>query len=409
MASALALLGACGSGQPRDPALSPSNASGASEAGVSASTPQACERSLVADAASCAPPTLSTPTLQIAVDSMHACAWRRSGPVSCWGRNGTGELGDPSLQDHALPTVVPNLHDVLQVTVGDWGLVGFSCALLADHTVSCWGANQEGQLGDGTISPYRATPAPIANLADVVEIATGSHHTCARLSNGEVRCWGMGRACGIGDGQCEDRLTPVSPYGLADVAQLALGMTFSCARKNDRTLLCWGANGDGEVGVGSQIGVLVPTQVPGLTGVVRISASNNNPCAQTADGRVFCWGVDQYGWLGNCSSTYAVTTPVEAHGVPCGGALMPGSHCVVTATNAAACWGTWSGDGSYMPHTEGAVPVPLSGIVATAGYRSLFAIGLDGRVWSWGYNESGQLGDGTTANRWTPMAIQAPP
>jgi alpha-tubulin suppressor-like RCC1 family protein len=64
-----------------------------------------------------------------------------------------------------------------------------------------------------------------------------------------------------------------------------------------------------------------------------------------------------------------------------------------------------------MPHTEGAVPVPLplGGVVATVGYRSLFAIAVDGRVWSWGFNESGQLGDGSTIDRWTPIAIPAPP
>jgi alpha-tubulin suppressor-like RCC1 family protein len=340
---------------------------------------------------------------------MHACAWRPSGPVSCWGRNATGELGDPSLQSHALPFALPQLHDVLQVTVGDWGLGGFSCALLGDHTVSCWGANQEGQLGDGTTSPYRATPAPVANLADVVEIATGNHHTCARLSNGQVRCWGMGRDCGMGDGECLDRLTPVSPAGLVDVAQLAVGMTFGCARKNDGTVLCWGSNGSGEVGVGTQTAVLVPTPVPGLSRVVRLSASSASPCAQTADGRVFCWGSDTYGWLGNCTLADAVTTPSEVRGVPCGGELMPGSHCVVTAMGSAECWGTWTGDGSSAPHTEGAVPVPLGGIVGTAGYRSLFALAADGRVWSWGYNESGQLGDGTTINRWSPVAITSPP
>ena len=377
----------------------------------------------VVDGISCTPLDPAPTDLHIAVNEFfHVCAWRTKGPVSCWGRNGSGEVGDPSLAQHTTPFVVPGISDVLQVTVGDWADSGFSCALLADHTVVCWGANDEGQLGDGTMSEhpgaprsiypayYRATPAPVVGLSDVVEIASAVNYSCARLANGEVWCWGMGRDCTLGNGTIGDAPTPVKAIGLSDVTQLALGSTFACALKADGTVYCWGANSGNEVD-DSGIAALVPTQVPGIMDVQRIAAIRTNVCAQTKDGRVYCWGG---GLLGRCAAASGNFPPGPVHGLPCGALLAPSGDCVVTTDGSTWCWGieapTKVPSYRIVPVYDAPIRIPVdAGIAATAGFGAMFLIDRDGRLWSWGRNEYGQLGNGTTTEQRMPALTSAPP
>ena len=377
----------------------------------------------VVDGVSCAPQPPVPTDLHIAgVQTVHVCAWRTKGPVSCWGRNGSGEVGDPSLAQHTTPFIVPGIADVLQVTAGDWADRGFSCALLADHTVTCWGNNDEGQLGDGTMSEYpglppsnypahyRATPAPVVGLSDVVEIASSVHHSCARLANGEVWCWGMGRDCTLGNGTCGDAPTPVKAIGLSGVTQLALGWTFGCALKEDGTVSCWGANNDKEVD-DSGIAVLVPTQVPGIADVVRLESSRASVCAQTKDGRVHCWGE---GLLGRCAEASGSFLPAPVHGLPCGALLTPSGDCVATTDGSTWCWGieapTKVPSYRIVPVYDAPIRIPVdAGIAATAGFGAMFLIDRDGRLWSWGTNEYGQLGNGTTTEQKTPALASTPP
>ncbi|MDB4944551.1 MAG: regulator of chromosome condensation [Labilithrix sp.] len=328
----------------------------------------------------------------------------------CWGNNSTGELGDGSVTLRAEPVRVQGISDVLQVTVGDWGtLGGFSCALGRDHRVACWGQNNGGQLGDGTVSAFRATAAPVKGLADVVEIASATHHSCARLASGEVRCWGSGRDCGIGDGRsCEDAPVPVAAVGLEDATQLALSFTVSCALRRGGTVACWGSNAYGEAGNGTALATLVPTAVKGLTDVVRISAFSSAVCAQTRDGRVSCWGENVSGALGTGGPAKQSTTPVAVHGLGCDGVLMAGAPCVVTTDGTASCWAAPTGDGTELVHRDGAVPLATSDVLQVVGYRSLLAIRRDGRIAAWGWNDAGQLGGGSTGSQWRPVDVALP-
>ena len=145
--------------------------------------------------------TLPEAPLRLATDGMHTCAWRAAGPVHCWGRNDTGQLGDGTTNTRLTPTPAA-VAGVLQVSVGDWNNGGFSCALLADRTVACWGRNEEGQLGDGTIWPYRTRPVAVVGLSDVAEIVSATNHSSrasarARSAAGASAAtspWATGRA-----------------------------------------------------------------------------------------------------------------------------------------------------------------------------------------------------------------------
>src|SRR5262249_16263395 len=146
-----------------------------------------------------------------------------------------------------------------------------SCARMADGTVKCWGANGLGELGDGTTTD-RALPTTVPGLAGVAQLALGGQHSCARLDDGTVKCWGGNFSGELGDGTTTAKSKPTAVPGLTGVAKLALGgsagvSAHSCALMNDGTVKCWGYNGHGQLGDGTLVAKKVPTTVPGLGGV----------------------------------------------------------------------------------------------------------------------------------------------
>lgn len=276
--------------------------------------------------------------VEVVAGDRHSCALLDSGTVACWGNNGAGQLGDSSREDSFVPVRVSELDEVVQLASGS----AHTCALRTGGTVRCWGNNLTGQLGIGTNDPYRYTPADVSSLREVTEVAAGNQSTCARLSTGSVACWGNNGAGQVGDGTAgEARKVPVMVVGLADAQRLTLGFNFSCALLTDGTGRCWGVNGGGQLGdaslenrhvpttvVGLQNAafieagsfacavlrtgavscwgqahestrMFVPTAVPGLEGVVEVAVGGGHTCVRHADGKVACWGANESGQLGD--------------------------------------------------------------------------------------------------------------
>ena len=128
----------------------------------------------------------------------HACAITDNGSIICWGWNhrgqlGTGSSGDPDKDSEGLPTPTPTAslgegRTAISISAGRI----HTCALLDDGSVSCWGDNYDGQVGDNSTT-NRYVPTPISSLGDgrtAVAISSGAHHTCALLEDGSVSCWG---------------------------------------------------------------------------------------------------------------------------------------------------------------------------------------------------------------------------
>jgi alpha-tubulin suppressor-like RCC1 family protein len=139
----------------------------------------------------------------------HTCARRATGAVSCWGSNGNGELGNGTNTQSSIPVDVVGITDAVDVRSSLNGGGGdFTCALHATGTVSCWGYNGQGQLGDGT-NTDRSTPVDVIGLSGVAKIATGWRHACAQATTGTVKCWGWNAYGQLGDGTNTDRSTPV--------------------------------------------------------------------------------------------------------------------------------------------------------------------------------------------------------
>src|SRR5204863_9618311 len=121
------------------------------------------------------------------------------GTMRCWGTDYTGQLGDERMGDGALapaPLAVHQLSTVTKAVPGGW----FTCAILADHTVDCWGRNQDGQLGNGDSTTDTALPGPVSGLGAVSDLAAGGYHTCALMPDTTVRCWGRNGRGQVGNG-----------------------------------------------------------------------------------------------------------------------------------------------------------------------------------------------------------------
>ncbi len=268
---------------------------------------------------------------QIAVGFAHTCALIADGSVACWGENGDGQLGTGNSIDTNLPVLVDggalSSQVVTQIATGD----GHTCALIAGGTVSCWGQNFAGELGNGNTEKSE-TPVLVDGGAlsgeVVTEIATGYSFTCALIAGGTVSCWGENNSGQLGTGDENDSNVPVlvdgGSFAGARVIQLATGTAHTCALLSRGTVSCWGRNRYGQLGIGNNTNESRPT--PSDWGalnqrtVTQITLGSYHTCALISDGTLVCWGFNSSGQLGrgnnrNTNAAAAVVWPTRATAV----------------------------------------------------------------------------------------------
>jgi alpha-tubulin suppressor-like RCC1 family protein len=297
----------------------------------------------------------------------------------------------------------------------------YACALLSSGAVKCWGSNLYGQLGDGSTAnaTARTTPVDVSTLSSgVTAIAAGRYHACALLSTGAVKCWGQNTYGQLGDGSTTQSLTPVSVPDLSSgVIAIAAGERHTCAVLNTGAVKCWGNNDNGQLGDGSTTQSLTPVSVPDLSsGVTAIAAGRYHACAVLNTGAVKCWGWNLYGQLGDGSTTQSLT-PVSVPSLSSGvTAIAAGERhtCALLSTGAVKCWGYNDngqlGDGSAASVTPRTTPVSVSTLssgvtaISTGSYHTC-ALLSTGAAKCWGANTSGRLGDGSNTASLTPVSV----
>ena len=269
----------------------------------------------------------------------HFCALIDNGAVVCWGDNNWGQLGDGSQIKKWTPSLVVGLSDATAITAGE----SHSCALKETGTVACWGLNDGGHIGDGTYATSpRLTATSVVTLSDVRAITAGSDHTCALKATGTVACWGLNQNGQLGNGTIPDPVgvsgsgTPVSVSGLSGVTMIDAGRNQTCAVLDTGTVECWGTSGS----IFGSTPVPEPVPVINLTGATSVAAGGNHSCALQGDGNPACWGWNGDGQLGDGSTNpRSVPAPVDAlHGVQSIDSGIDHS-CALKVDGSVACWG----------------------------------------------------------------------
>jgi alpha-tubulin suppressor-like RCC1 family protein len=382
----------------------------------SATGPQTCGS---AGACSTTPVAVSglTGVRAIAAGDSHNCALLSDRTVQCWGDNTFGQLGDGmstgpqscsaggTFGCSSTPVTVSGLSGALAITAG----YGHTCALLSGGTLECWGDNAYGELGNGSCTgpeqcdnpnggfACSTTPIAVPGLSSVTAMAAGTNGTymCVLLSGGSVECWGAG-----------------------DLGELGNGMTTGPAT------CTWGTF--------SYTAFTSPVSVSGITSATSVAAGGDDSCALVADGGVECWGMNYYGQLGDgtatgpdeCDTVYPCsTTPVAVSGLTAPTSVVTGgaTTCALLSGGTVECWGA-DGQGALGIGDVDAgsldcdndsdcstIPLPVSGLSGVtslaAGGNHTCAVKADGTVWCWGYNNSGQLGNGTYEDSATPVKV----
>ncbi|WP_428001138.1 fibronectin type III domain-containing protein [Acidovorax sp.] len=355
---------------------------------------------------------LGEPVQQLAAGNEHTCALTAAGGVQCWGRNNEGQLGNGSTTSKSTPQPVTGLASGVAVIAAGGN---HTCALTTAGAVQCWGNNPFGQLGDGSTT-NTTTPQPVTGLASgVAAISAGENHTCALTTAGAVQCWGRNAYGQLGDGSTTNKSTPQPVTGMASgVAAIAAGGNHTCALTTAGAVQCWGRNDFGQLGDGGITRKTKPQPVAGLaSGAAAISAGLHNTCALTTAGAVQCWGRNDFGQLGDGSTTDK-TTPQPVTGLASGEASIAAGvyhTCALTTAGAVQCWGYNAtgqlGDGST---TDKSTPQPVTGLASgvaaiAAGGNHTCALTTAGAVQCWGRNLDGQLGDGSTTAKTTPQSV----
>jgi alpha-tubulin suppressor-like RCC1 family protein len=364
----------------------------------------------------------------IAAGGFHNLALRSDGTVSAWGANTFGQLGlgHPG-DDVRSPQKTDELEDVQAVAAG----TEFSLALLSNGSVRAWGHNGFGQLGVGTDTgpeqcpqelstgtydrPCSPTPLPVPGLNAVIGLAAGSLHALVVTTDGHVWGWGNDWFGQVGDGD----LNPVSAVTLpvrliepVDVTSVAAGDLHSFALTGTTRRSAWGSNSQGQLGQDTP------------RSMMELAAGESHSLAVMGYGQATAWGANSYGQLGD-----GTTGPGRPMPQPVGDPFPIGHHSVpfddvsavaggarhglaLLASGKVYAWGQnargqlGDGVGTYQDHYTPVKVLSLSGVVAvSAGAWHNLALKADGTVWAWGENLQGQLGVSTSTPR-SDVAVQ---
>ena len=370
-----------------------------------------------------------------------SCAVLPSASLRCWGYGGDGALGygntatigDDETPAGAGPVDLGPGRTAKAISAG----TVHTCALLDDDAVRCWGFGGNGRLGLGSTqtvgddeAPASVGPVNLGPGRTAKAIAAGRAHTCARLDDGAVRCWGFGgdgrlgynARDSIGDNESPGTAGPVDLGAGRTAKAITAGDAHVCGLLDDGTVRCWGLGANGQLGYGNTEAI-GDNETPGSAGpldlgagrtAVAISAGDFHTCAVLDDGTVRCWGFGGDGRLGNVNiesigdnETPAAAGPVNLGPGRTAKAISAGADhtCALLDDNSVRCWGFGQRGALGYANTAtigddeapgAAGPVDLgtgrTALAISAGTDHTCARLDDGSVRCWGRSANGELG-----------------
>ncbi|MFD9411257.1 RCC1-like domain-containing protein [Streptomyces sp. NPDC059989] len=341
--------------------------------------------------------------------------------VLSWGAGDASQLGNGTVADSLGPVSVTSLAlgEVDQLVSG--GLDSNSAFVLArtGTTVKAWGDNVAGQIGNGGDAD-QSVPVTVPRLTNIKEVAAGGMHALALDTSGQVWAWGDNAYGQLGNNRTGDhRNVPDRVQGMPKVKQVAAGGDFSLALLENGQVYAWGRGMYGQLGNGSRATSPVPRQVTGLDKIVAIAAGVHHALVLTADNTVKSWGYNLHGQLGN-SSTKSSNLPVDVDWIEGVNGIIAGAFHNYATTSDGEVWG-WGNnqygqlledenfaDTAARTNRTAPVEIPLlkGAQSLAAGARHAAAI-IGGKVFTWGHNDEGQLGNGTTTPAYVEVQLPA--
>ena len=358
--------------------------------------------------------------------------------VACWGANFHGQVGDGTFNQRTMATYVPGLTGVQSVAVSERN----TCVIVTGGGVKCWGDNTYGQLGNGTTNSV-GTPNPVdvcgisscsTLLTGATQLSMGFGFACALLTDERVACWGSNSRYQTGSGALTmTQVWPTAVPGLSGVTAISSGYEHTCAVQPGGNLTCWGDNTYGQLGNGqrgngadpnAKVESLVTVNRAGVIPVSAVAATKHATCViSSGDNKVRCWGGDSANELGYDSTqqspnTYSfpmganptVTTvhdpvtaqlnsaDITAKAIDAG----PRAVCVITTSDALACWGSIAGLGTQTGGTNFGSAFSsnyvsgMTSVTNVAVSTSSVCATNAAIVKCWGAGPFGELGDNTT-------------
>ena len=356
------------------------------------------------------------PWKSVSVGWGSTCAIKKSDDtLYCWGQNDYGQISRPIVNANtinATPQLVSGIPGrVTQVSVG----AKFTCAVNSLSNLYCWGNNASGQLGNNTTTSS-TTPESVTTLSqNVKSVSAGNNSTCALTLNGKIYCWGNGLNGKLGNGSTTSSLIPLQVTGMSSGAtDVSTSDDHVCAIQSG-AVKCWGNGLSGALGDGNANQSYVPVTVSGLSsGVTKVTSGYQQSCALKGS-TTYCWGYNQYGTIGDGTTTQR-NTPVTLSGLAASFKninLGYGTACGINSAGGLICWGRnteWqvgnNSDTNEIQTTPSAVKgltKSITSVSSTTGHSC--AIAQYGRLFCWGDNAYGQLGNGDSTL--SPTAFQA--
>jgi alpha-tubulin suppressor-like RCC1 family protein len=347
----------------------------------------------------------------------HSLSLDAGGNLWAWGHDDHGQLGNGSASaaDITTPTRVSSGTTYTAIAAGST----HSLALDSNGNVWAWGWDVYGQLGNGNASAADVTaPAQITTGTTYTAITAGAIHSLAIDSDGNLWAWGWGGAGRVGNGATTGNVTtPTQVSTGTTYTAIAAGHTHSLAIDSDGELWAWGYDGNGQLGNGSTSidDITTPTQLSTGTTWTEITAGNNYSLALDAGGNIWAWGAASYGQLGNGASAGNITTPLQVSTGTVYTTVAAGTYHSLALDAGGNMWawgyddygqvGNGSASAANVTVPEQTSTGTVYAAIAAGNYHSV-AVDSNGNLWAWGYDARGQVGNGTpTADITTPTRL----